>query len=320
MSRIFITRKIFDSSLRMLDKANLGFAHNEKDIVFLPEELQAGVHEAEAVICLLTDRIDAAFMDAGPNLKIIANVAVGYDNIDVAAATERGITVTNTPGVLTETTADLAFTLMLAVARRVVEADGYMRNGHFQGWELFQPHLGCDVFGKTLGIVGMGRIGEAVARRAALGFGMRVIYTANGRKEGVERDLGAERTDFETLLRESNFVSIHTPLTPETRHMFTLEMFRRMKREAILVNTARGPVVKEEDLAQALAEGLIRGAGLDVYEWEPEMVPALAGLKNCVLLPHVGSATVETRQRMSDMAAENVVAALTGGRIPHPVN
>ncbi|MFQ5397985.1 MAG: 2-hydroxyacid dehydrogenase [Anaerolineae bacterium] len=320
MPEIIITRKIFRDAIALLDGAGLDCWHNEVNEPLSLSEMQTRVTGAEAIICLLTDKIDARVMDAAPHLKIIANVAVGYDNIDVTAATERGIIVTNTPGVLTECTADLAFALLLAVARRLVEADAYMRAGKFTGWELFQPHLGVDVYGKTLGIVGMGRIGTAVARRAALGFGMKVLYTSNGRKETAERELGARFVSFDELLRRSDFVSIHTPLTPQTRHLFTLAEFRQMQRHAILINTARGPIVKEADLVQALEQGLIGGAGLDVFEEEPKAHPGLAALPNMVMVPHIGSATMETRRRMAIMAAENAVAVLAGNDPLNPVN
>ena len=320
MAKIVITRKIFDEAIALLNEANLEYEHNQADMPLRLPEMQAQLVEAEAIVCLLTDRIDAQVMDAAPRLKIIANVAVGYDNIDVAAATERGIIVTNTPDVLTECTADLTFALLLAAARRIVDADAYMRAGKFEGWELFQPHLGVDVYGKTLGIVGMGRIGTAVARRAALGFNMNVIYTANSLKPEAERELGAQLVSFPDLLSQSDFITIHTPLTPQTHHLFQLNEFRQMKPSAILINTARGPVVKEADLVQALEQGLIAGASLDVYEEEPKAHSGLAQLPQVVMLPHIGSATTETRRQMAVMAAQNVVAVLGGVRPLNPVN
>lgn len=320
MAQIIVTRKIFDEAIALLDDARLAYWHNEVDLPLSLPEMQARITRAEAIICLLTDQIDASVMDVAPQLKIIANVAVGYDNVDVAAATERGIIVTNTPGVLTECTADLTFALLLATARRIVEADAFMRAGKFEGWELFQPHLGVDLFGKTLGIVGMGRIGTAVARRAALGFNMNVLYTANSPKPEVEAEFWTQFLDLPDLLHLSDFISIHTPLTPQTRHLFTLNEFRQMKPLAILINTARGPIVKEADLVQALEQGLIAGAGLDVYEEEPKAHPGLAKLPNVVMVPHIGSATTETRRRMAMMAAQNVVAVLGGERPLNPVN
>ncbi|MCA9978186.1 MAG: D-glycerate dehydrogenase, partial [Anaerolineales bacterium] len=236
------------------------------------------------------------------------------------AATERGIIVTNTPGAMTECTADLAFALILATARHIVAADVYMRAGQFTGWELFQPHLGVELAGKTLGIVGMGRIGTAVARRAALGFKMNVLYTANSPKLEAEKELGAELVSFPDLLRQSDFITVHTPLTPQTRHLFTLNEFRQMKPSVIFINTARGPVVKEADLVQALEQGLIAGAGLDVYEAEPKAHSGLAPLPQVVMLPHIGSATTETRRRMAIMAAQNVVNVLGGQGPINPIN
>lgn len=319
MTQILIARKIFDEAVALLVEAGLDYWHNEADAPLSLPEMQARAAEAEAIICLLTDRIDAQVMDAAPRLKIIANVAVGYDNVDVAAATERGIIVTNTPDVLTECTADLTFALLLAIARRIVEADAYMRAEKFEGWELFQPHLGLDVYGKTLGIVGLGRIGTAVARRAALGFNMNVLYSSSP-KPKVEQELGAQHVSFPDLLRQSDFVSIHTPLTPQTRHLFTLNEFRQMKETAVLINTSRGPIVKEADLVQALEQGLIAGAGLDVYEAEPKAHPGLARLPQVVMVPHIGSATTETRRRMAVMAAQNVVKVLGGERPLNSVN
>jgi glyoxylate reductase len=320
MTKILITRKIFNEAVALLAEAGLDYWHNDADAPLDLAMMQAKAAEAEAIVCLLTDHISAQVMDAAPNLKIIANVAVGYDNIDVAAATERGIFVTNTPGVLTECTADLSFALLLATARRIVDADAYMRAGQFTGWELFQPHLGLDVFGKTLGIVGMGRIGTAVARRAALGFNMNILYTANSTKPDAEDQFGAQLVSFPALLRQSDFITVHTPLTPQTQHLFTLVEFRQMKPSAILINTARGPIVKEADLVQALRQGLIAGAGLDVYEAEPKAHPGLAKLPQVVMLPHIGSGTTETRRHMAVMAAQNVVTVLGGGRPLNPVN
>lgn len=317
---VYITRKIFREAILLLENASLDYWHNEIDTPLNLLEIEAELTEVEAIICLLTDRIDAEVMDAAPQLKIIANVAVGYDNIDIAAAAERGIIVTNTPGAMTECTADLAFALILATARHIVAADAYMRAGQFTGWELFQPHLGVELVEKTLGIVGMGRIGTAVARRAALGFHMNVLYTANSPKSDAERNLGVQRVSLPDLLRQSDFVSVHAPLTPQTRHLFTLNEFRQMKPSAIFINTARGPVVKEADLVQALEQGLIAGAGLDVYEDEPLAHPGLAALSQVVMLPHIGSATTETRRRMAVMAAQNVVSVLGGGRPLNPVN
>ncbi|NKQ36741.1 MAG: D-glycerate dehydrogenase [Chloroflexi bacterium] len=313
--KVLITQKIYDGAAALLDEAGLPYHYNDSDETLAPEALQALAAEATALVCLLPNRIDTAVLNAAPHLKIIANVAVGYDNIDVAAATERGIVVTNTPDVLTETTADLAFALLLALARRVVAADAYMRAGKYTRFELFPEMLGVDVYGKTLGIVGLGRIGTAVARRGALGFGMKVIYTANNRKAAVEEELGAQRVTFPELLAESDFISINVPLTPQTRHLFTLAEFQQMKPSAFIINTARGPIIKEADLAAALAQGLIRGAALDVFEEEPLMHPGLAQFHDrLIVTPHIGSASVETRQNMSLLAVRNVLAVLSGKR------
>ncbi len=321
MPQVLVTRKIFPEAISLLDKAGVTYHHNFNDNPMTRAEIRARGDEIIGLVCLLTDIIDAGLMEALPNLKVIANVAVGYDNIDVASASERGIFVTNTPDVLTECTADLAFALLLAVARRVVEADQFMRVGLFKGWELFQPHLGVDVFGKTLGIVGLGRIGTAVARRGALGFGMKVLYTANSPRLDAEQEFDAEFVHFSRLLQESDFISIHVPLSSQTRHMFTLKEFEQMKPSAYLINTARGPVIKEDDLIQALENGLIKGAALDVFENEPLMHPGLVEMRDkVVVVPHIGSATVETRLRMATTAVNNVIAALRGNCPPNALN
>jgi len=256
---------------------------------------------------------------AGPQLKIIANYAVGFDNIDVDAATKRGIMVSNTPGVLTDTTADLAWALILATARRVVEGDKFLRHGKFKGWKPMLL-LGTDVHHATLGIIGFGNIGKAVARRA-IGFDMKVIYySAHRAPLEVEEKLDVEYRSLDDLLREADFISIHVPLTKETQHLIGERELKMMKKEAYLINTARGPIVDEKALAKALKEGWIRGAGLDVFEREPEVEPELLELDNVVLLPHLGSASYDTRAKMATMAAENVVSALNGEVPPNLVN
>jgi glyoxylate reductase len=264
------------------------------------------VEGCDALLCLLTDRIDAEFLARAPQLRIVANLAVGTDNIDLAAARARGIAVSNTPDVLTDATADLAFALLLAAARRLPWADRYVRGGGFTGWRP-DLGLGLDVTGRTLGIVGFGRIGRAVAERAR-GFRMDVIW--HGRTSGVPLD---------ELLAQSDFVSLHAPLTNETRHMIGARELRLMRPHAVLVNTARGPLVDEAALVRALREGWIAGAGLDVFEREPALAPGLADLPQVVLAPHVGSATPATRDRMGEVAAENVIAALSGRPIPNRV-
>jgi glyoxylate reductase len=323
MVDVFISRKTYDEVLARFDEEGLSYEHNASDTPLAPSILAAQLQEsgARALMTLLTDKVDATLLEAAPTLQIVANVAVGYNNVDVAAATTRGILVTNTPDVLTETTADFAFALMLATARRLSEADPYMRAGKYEGWELFQPHLGLDVHGKKLGIIGLGRIGRAVARRATLGFTMPVLYYDRNTHGDAAQELGARRVSLETLLRESDFVSLHVPLTAETRHLIGERELSLMKPTAILINTARGPVVDEAALVHALEHGEIAGAGLDVFEDEPRMHPGLASLyRHVVVTPHLGSATVETRRRMSLLAAENAIAALQGKRPPHVVN
>lgn len=316
--KIYVTRRIPQPGLDILAEV-FEVEVNPYDRVVTREELIAGVKGKDALLCLLTDKIDAEVMDAEPRLKVIANYAVGFDNVDVAAATRRGIPVTNTPGVLTDTTADLAFTLLLATARRVVEADKFMRAGKYQGWApmLF---LGQDIHHKTLGIVGFGRIGQAVAERAA-GFHMRILYSDSKRASGeIENKYNAEFRELADLLRESDFVSLHVPLTESTYHLISDEEFDLMKKTAILVNTSRGPVVDEKALVRALKAGKIAGAGLDVYEREPQCEPELKELDNVIMVPHIASASVETRTKMATMAAENAVAVIRGEIPPNLVN
>lgn len=273
----------------------------------------------EGLLPSITDMVDAEAMDRAPGLRMIANFGVGFNNIDVAAATARGIPVSNTPGVLTDATADVAFALILAANRRVVEGDRMVREGRFRFWAPFL-FLGSEVSGKTLGIVGMGRIGQAVARRAR-GFGMPVLYNNRNRLSPMEEEaLGASLRSLPDLLAEADIVSLHVPLTPETRHLIDREALGRMKPSAVLINTSRGPVVDEKALVEALRAGTIGGAGLDVYEEEPRLAPGLAELDNAVLLPHVGSATWETRMKMADLAVTNLLAGLRGDRPPNLVN
>lgn len=316
-TKIFVTRKIPQPGLDML-KEHYEVIVNPHNRVLSKDELLDGVRTADGLLCLLTDDITAEVMDINPNLKIISNYAVGYNNIDVEAATKRGIQVTNTPGVLTDTTADLAWALIMAVGRRVVEGDVFTREGRFEGWDPMLL-LGTDITGKTLGIIGMGRIGQAVARRA-MGFDMRILYHDMAPVPVAEEEYQAEFVALDELLRQSDFVTIHAPLTDETRHMIGRRELSVMKKMAYLVNTARGPLVDEEALVEALRDGIIAGAGLDVYENEPRLASGLAELPNTVILPHLGSATLETRTKMATMAAANLVAALEGKRPPHIVN
>jgi len=283
------------------------------------EVLLEEVREIEGLLCLLTDRVDAELLDAAPNLKVVSNMAVGFDNIDVAECTQRGIPVGNTPGVLTDTTADFAFALLMAAARRIVEADHFVREGR---WKTWGPTLllGHDVHGATLGIIGFGRIGQAVARRAR-GFDMRILYYDIVRRQELEEEMGVEYTDMDTLLRESDFVTLHTILSPETHHLIGERELRLMKRTAILINTARGPIVDPKALYQALKEGWIAYAALDVTE--PEPIPLddpLLTLDNLVIAPHIASASHATRTRMATMAAANLIAGLRGERLPNCVN
>lgn len=321
MSKVFITRRVFPEARNRLEEEGIDYEINDTGEVLDKGELIRNLEGKDGLIPLLNDEVDAEVLDAAGDLKIVANLGVGYDNIDVEAATERGIMVTNTPGVLTETTADLSFGLLLAAARRIPEADRFVREENWEGWELIQPQQGVDVHGKTLGIVGMGRIGTAVARRGRLGFDMDVLYYSRTRKEDVEEELGARYVELDELLEKSDFVSLHTPLTEETKGMISGPEFSRMKEEAILVNVARGPVVDEEALVKAIESGEIRGAGLDVFEEEPEVHHGLKDLtESVVLAPHIGSASRETRLKIAEIGVENAIAGLRGEEPPNLVN
>ncbi len=280
------------------------------------DELLAGVASADALLCMLTERVDVDLLDAAPKLRIVANLAVGFDNVDVAAATERGVVVTTTPDVLTDATADLAWTLILAAARRVAEADRFARGGKWTAWSGLAL-LGAPVAGQTLGIVGLGAIGAAVARRAR-GFDMRVLYTNRHRNLDAERALAAagasppELVPLDQLLEQSDIVSLHAPLNEDSRHLIDAAALARMKPSAILVNTSRGPLVDEVALVAALRDGTIAAAGLDVFEHEPALAAGLAELANTVLLPHIGSATRDTRAAMVRLSCDNIVAVVAG--------
>lgn len=301
-----------------------------EDRVLTKEELIADLKSQnyDAVLCLLTDKVDAEVLDAaGKQCKIFANYAMGFDNIDVKAAAERGILVSNTPGVLTETVAEHAFALLLALARRIPESDRFTRAGKYVGWAptLF---LGTDVSGKTLGIVGLGRIGSRVAHHAVRGFGMKVIYYDTKRNLEFEQEFSAQggkecgaefRENVDDVFREADFISLHVPMLPETRHLVDARRLALMKKTACLINTSRGPVVDEAALVEALKAGAIRGAALDVDENEPKLAPGLAEQENVILTPHTASATEETRQKMGEMAAENIIAALEGRTPPNMV-
>lgn len=292
---------------------------NEKDSLPAADELAAQLADADAFLCV-GSRVDSSVLDrVGERLKIIANWGVGYNNIDADYAAQKGIMVTNTPDVLTETTADMAWALLMAVARRVVEADAYVRAGQFEGFKPFAM-LGSDVWGKTLGVVGFGRIGQAVGRRA-LGFGMKVLYYDAVRlSPEAEKEISATYVDLDTLVKVSDFVSLHVPLVEDTRHLIDAARLSTMKPSAFLVNAARGPVVDEQALLEALRDGTIAGAGLDVFEREPEVTPGLLELPNVVLAPHIGSGTWETRTNMAHVAVSNIVAALDGETPPNLVN
>jgi len=318
--KVFVTREIPRPGLQLLYDAfgegNVTVA--PQDGVIARDALLAGVKGVDALLPILTDKIDAALFDAaGPQLKIVANYAVGFNNVDVAEATKRGIPVTNTPGVLTETTADTAWALMMIAARRFGEGERYVRAGQWRGWGPMQL-LSTDVHGKTLGIFGMGRIGQAMARRAR-GFDMPVIFY-NPVPVTLEDGVEARSVDLPSLLAESDFLSIHCPLMPETTHAFSTAEFKAMKRSAVLVNTARGPVVDEAALVEALKSGEIYAAGLDVFEEEPKIHPGLLELENAVLLPHLGSATHETRGKMAEIAAQNIVNRFKGDPLLTCVN
>jgi glyoxylate reductase len=318
-SNVLVTRPIMDEATRVLrERCDVTIHENEFGIP--REELLRVVAGRDAIITMLTEKVDAEFLQAaGPQLKIVANHAVGFDNIDVDACTAAGVLATNTPDVLTETTADTAFALLMSAARRVGEGERFLRARTPWIWGPLMM-LGQDVHHKTIGIVGFGRIGQAVARRAK-GFGMRVIYCdAFQLPAAVEAETGAERREMDDLLAEADFVSIHTNLTPETRHLFGADAFAKMKPSAVLVNTSRGPVVDEAALADALATGQIFAAGLDVFEREPEVEERLLSLENVVVIPHLGSATVDTRDAMGSLAVQNVFAALDGARPPTLLN
>lgn len=316
---VYVTRQLPQAALESLE-GEVEWSVSPHDRVLERDELLEAVTDIDGLLCLLTDEIDAEIMDAAPNLEIIANYAVGFNNIDVEAATERGILVTNTPGVLSETTADLTWALIMAVTRRVVEGDRFMRAGKYDGWAPMLL-LGSDVYGKTLGIIGMGNIGQAVARRA-IGFDMEILYQDMffDLSEVAEHLLDADEVPTREVLRRSDIVTLHVPLTDETHHMIGERELELIGENGYLINASRGPVVDEVALVEALRNGTIAGAGLDVYEDEPEMKPGLAELDNVVLLPHLGSASIETRTAMADLAVDNLLAFFAGEQPPTPVN
>lgn len=311
MAKIIFTRKIPGPAEEILKSAGHEVIISPKPRSLSTDELKNFVVGAGAILSLLTDKITGEVMDAaGDQLKIIANYAVGFDNIDLAEAGKRGIAVTNTPGVLTEAVAEHTFALILAVAKNIIEADRFTRSGSYQGWEP-ELFLGVGLYGKTLGIIGAGRIGSFVAK-AAQGFNMKILYHDVKRNPQFEEGTGAQFVDLMSLLSNSDVVTIHVPLTPETKHLLGANHFPLMKRSAIIINTSRGPIVDEASLVEALRSGTIAGAGLDVYENEPRLAEGLDVLKNVVLTPHTASATVEARSAMSKIAAENILAVLSG--------
>lgn len=316
---VLVTKRIYSEAIAYL-KEHVELEYCDSDDGIPASELLARVQGKQAVVSQLTDKFTPAVLEQlDPAVRVIANVAVGFDNIDIPAASARRILVTNTPEVLTDTTADFAFTLLMAAARRVVEGHHYVHSGEWTKWKI-DLLVGQDIHHRTLGIFGMGRIGQAVARRAS-GFSMRILYhDAQRAAAEVEQSLGLEFVSAEELLRQSDFISLHVPLTAETRHLIGAAQLRMMKPTAILVNTARGPVVDEAALAQALEQRVIAGAGIDVFEREPQVEPLLLKLQNVVLAPHIASASVDTRRKMSMMAAENAVAAVEGRRPANLLN
>jgi lactate dehydrogenase-like 2-hydroxyacid dehydrogenase len=315
---VLVTKRIFPEAIELL-RQHAEVDYVDSDDGLSPDELEARSRGKQGIVSQLTDKFTAERIEKLEGVRVIANVAVGFDNVDLAAATRKGILVTNTPDVLTDTTADLTFALLLAAARRIVEAHRFVHSGKWRRWTI-DLLAGRDVHHKTLGIFGMGRIGQAVARRAA-GFSMRVLYhDARRAPEALERELSLEFADKLRLLRESDFVTLHVPLNDSTRKLIGAAELREMKPSAILVNTSRGPVIDEAALAQALADRVIAAAGLDVFESEPHVHPLLLELENVVLAPHIGSASIDTRRKMSLLAAENALAALAGRRPPNLLN
>ena len=313
MPKIFITRKIPESGIDLLRKEGFDVEVSDFDGILSREKLLEKVKGADAILSLLTDKIDGEVMNAaGAQLKVIANYAAGYDNLNLEDAKKRSITLTNTPEVLSETVAEHTFALMLAIAHRIVEADKFFRDGKYVGWAPLLL-LGQDVAHKMLGVVGLGRIGSLVAKHAHKGFEMKVLYYDIKRNENFEKEFNAEfRANVEDVLKEADFISLHVPLLPSTKHLINEERLKLMKKSAYLINTSRGPVVDENALVAALKEGWIRGAALDVYENEPKSASGLTDLPNVILTPHIASATEGTRSQMSILAAKNIIAVLKG--------
>ena len=318
MRSVYVSRPLPEPGTKLLAAAGIEVEQHPHDRPPTRDELLAGLRGKQALLCLLTERVDADVLDAAPDLRVVANLAVGYDNIDVAAATARGVVVTNTPDVLTEATAELTWALILAAARRIVEGDRLVRSNQWKGWSPTQL-LGMSLTGKTLGIFGMGKIGAAVARRAR-GFAMQVVYTNRTPNGAVEAEIGARRVSFGELLERADVLTIHAPSTPETRHVIDAAALSRLRPGAILVNTARGPLVDEAALVAALQTSRLGAAGLDVFEREPELERGLTELDNVVLLPHLGSATAEARGAMVELCCRNIVGVLAGEPPVTPLN
>lgn len=317
--KVFVARRIPESGLSAMA------AHCDLDVwpeqlPPSPDELRRRVADCTGLVSLLTDRVDAALLEAAPKLKVVSNFAVGFNNIDVPACTARGVRVGNTPGVLTDATADIAVSLLLAAARRLPDSAADAKAGRWLTWEPL-GWMGQDLVGRTLGIVGMGRIGYATAKRLHGGWGMKVLYTARGAKPDADRDLGARRVELDELLAQSDYVSVHADLNPTTKGLFGAAQFAQMKRSAVFVNTSRGPLVDQTALAAALRNGTIFAAGLDVTDPEP-LVPAheLYGLPNCLIVPHIASATPDTRNAMARLCANNLIAGVKGEPLPHWLN
>jgi glyoxylate reductase len=322
MKKVYITRKLPSIAEELLRAEGYEVDVSEKDGVLTKEELIAALKKKEydAVLPLLTDKIDGEIFDAAPKAKIFANYAVGFNNIDTEEAKKRGLIITNTPDVLTDTVAEHTFAMMLSLASRIVEGDRFMRTGKYDSWAPLML-LGTDIKGKTLGVLGTGRIGSRVVHMANRGFDMNVIYYDVARNQKLEDDYGARfRASVDDVLREADIVSIHVPLLPTTRHLINKERFEMMKPTALLVNTSRGPVIDESALVSALRDGIIAGAAIDVYENEPKAAPGMSELENIIMTPHIASATLEARSGMAELAAKNIIAVLSGGEPLNPVD
>ena len=315
--KVFITRKIPRAGIQILEEAGYDVETYSETKPLSKTMFLKKIANTDAIIAMLSEEINKEVLEHAPKLKVIANYAVGYNNIDVEYAHSKNILVTNTPDVLTEATADLTWALILGVTKRIAEADQFVRQGHFKGWHPMMM-LGGDVAGKTLGIIGAGRIGQAVGSRAR-GFRMHVLYYSPTEKKQFEHQIGVRRCEFDELLQTADILTLHCPLNEQTRHLINTENIYKIKKDAYIINTSRGPVIEESALAQALESGHLGGAGLDVYEFEPEIHPKLYNLKNVILLPHVGSATKETRDAMARIAANNVKAVLSGNKPLNPV-